>query len=175
MSPAFQDASVTLRRSMRKDEERTPYPWVIPGPGSIPFFAKGSFPAPAWGSANQITLCTYSVPDGWEGVLLDVMNLYTDNAGTFVQGSGDIVWSIDIDRPLAAPLATGRWLPDYAQILTQLGDLSEPWPVRGGWRMKQGEIYRYKAYTVANVNTGAPSFVHAALLGWVWPMARSGV
>jgi hypothetical protein len=175
MSTAFLDATQAVRRGARYDEERAPYPWVMMPPGGISFFAKGSLPAPAYGTANQIELCSYEVQDNWEGVLLDVMNLYTDNAGTFVQGSGDIVWSIDIDRPLGSPLQTGRWLPDYFQIITQLGDLSEPWPVRGGWRMKQGETYRYKVYTVANVGVGAPNFVHAALLGWTWPMARQGV
>ena len=166
-----------IRQAARSDEERTPYPWVMLPPGGISFFAMGSVPAPAFGQANQVTLATYTVQDGWEGTLQDVLVIYDDQgAATFVQGSGDIVWTIDIDNPLGSPLATSRFLPNYAQILTQLGSLENgPWPVRGGWRMKQGEVYRVKAYTVANVATGAPNFVHGALLGWVWPMAKAGV
>ncbi len=166
-----------VRRGARSDEEKTPYPWVMMPPGGISFFAIGSLPAPAFGSANQVELCTYTVQDGWEGVLQDVMTIYLDQgAASFIQGSGDIVWSIDIDWPLGNQLGTSRYLPNYAFIKTQLGSFENgPWPVRGGWRMKSGETYRVKAYTVANVATGAPNFVHGALLGWVWPMARMGV
>lgn len=135
---------------------------------AVPFFTTGSFAAPAWGLANQIVLCTYQCPIGWEGLLTDVMNLYT-GSDTFVEGSGDIVWTIDIDFPLAAALGTGRALPGYNAITRGLGDLSEPWPIRRGWRMKSGETYRYKARTVQNVQVGSPAFVHGSLQGIVWP------
>jgi len=166
-----------VRRGARSDEERTPYPWVMMPPGGISFFQPGSLPAPAFGIANQVELVSYTVQDGWEGSLQDVLVEYDDNgADTFIQGSGDIIWTIDIDWPLGNPLGTSRFLPNYAQIKTQLGSWDDgPWPVRGGWRMKSGETYRVKAYTVANVATGNPNFVHGALLGWVWPMARMGV
>ncbi len=167
--------SGAIRRGSRNDENRTPYPWVMIPPGGVSIFEHGSFPTPAYGLANQIEICSYTVPDGWEGVLMDVMNVLLDPSGAFVEGSGTVFWDIDIDRPLLAPLATGRFLPNYFQISTRLGDLTRPWPVRGGWRMKQGEVYRYKFRTVNTVQQGAPSFVHAALLGWAWPMARQGV
>ena len=167
--------SEALRRFARQDENSAPYPWVMLPPGGISFFAHNSIPAPDYGLANQLEICSYIVPDGWEGVLLDVMNTSTDNAGTFVEGSGDIIWTIDIDWPVGNPLGTSRYLPDYANIKTSLGDLVFPWPVRGGWRMKQGEVYRYKVRTVQNVNQGEPHFLHGSLLGWVWPMARQGV
>jgi len=70
---------------------------------------------------------------GWlGGVLLDVMNIYLDQgAATFVQGSGDILWTIDIDWPLGNMLGTSRYLPNYASIKTQLGSFEDgPWPVR---------------------------------------------
>lgn len=179
MSPAVLSYAdqTAVRRGSRSDEERTPYPWVMMPPGGISFFAIGSVPAPAWGSANQVELCSYTVQDGWEGTLMDVLVEYLDGgANSFVQGSGDIIWTIDIDTPLGAPLATSRFLPNYAFLKTQLGSFENgPWPIRGGWRMKQGETYRVKGYTVANVNTGAPAFLHGGLLGWVWPMARQGV
>jgi hypothetical protein len=150
-----------------------PYPWVWAPPGAVSFFAHGSFAAPAYGANNQIVLCEYDVKQGWEGVLTDVMVIYSDPNGTWIEGSGDILFDIDIDRPLGNPLSTGRFLPDYHSILTQLGDLQQPWPVRGGWRMKQDETYRVKAQTVQNVTIGSPAFMHGALLGWVWPMSRT--
>ena len=178
MSPAVLSYAdqTAIRRGSRSDEERAPYPWVMMPPGGISFFTIGSVAAPAWGAANQVVLAEYTVQDGWEGVLQDVMCIYDDGgAASFIQGSGDIVWAIDIDWPLLNQLGTSRFLPNYAAILTQLGSFADgPWPVRGGWRMKGGETYRVKVRTVQNVNTGAPAFCHGALLGWVWPMARAG-
>lgn len=165
--------STVIRRGARADEVSQPYPWVMIPPGGVSVFAHGSEPAPAHGT--QIVVADFKVPDGWEGVLDHVMCVITGDGGTVVQGSGDFDFSIDIDRPLNAPLATGRFLPNYAVIETQLGDLTRPWPVRGGWRMKQGEEYRFKYISNATVSVGSPCFVHAALLGWVWPMARQGV
>jgi hypothetical protein len=174
-APFLLSDSFGIRRGSRNDDAAAPYPWVMPPPGAVSVFEHGSFVTPAYGLANQITICQYTVPDGWEGVLSDVMNLLLDPNGNFVEGSGSAFWTIDIDRPLGAALATGRYLPNYYLIPTRLGDLTRPWPVRGTWRMKQGETYRYKFYTVNTVTVGAPAFVHAALMGWVWPMARQGV
>lgn len=171
-APFLLTDSAAVRRGARNDEQSSPYPWVMIPPGGVSVFEHGSFPTPAYGAGNQITLCTYVVPDGWEGVLSDVMVLLLDPNGNFVEGSGSVLWDIDIDRPLAAALSTGRFLPNYHSITTRLGDLTRPWPVRGGWRMKQGETYRIKFQTVNTVTVGAPAFVHGALLGWVWPMAR---
>ncbi len=171
-APFLLSDSAGIRRGARSDEQSSPYPWVMIPPGGVSVFEHGSFATPAYGTANQITLCTYQVPDGWEGVLSDVMVLLLDPNGNFVEGSGSVFWDIDIDRPLAAALSTGRYLPNYYHISTRLGDLTRPWPVRGGWRMKQGETYRVKFYTVNTVTVGAPAYVHGSLLGWVWPMAR---
>lgn len=169
-APFLLSDAATIRRGARQDENSSPYPWVMIPPGGVSVFEHGSFATPAYGA--QITLATYTVPDGWEGVLSDVMDLLLDPNGNFVEGSGSAFWDIDIDRPLGAALATGRYLPNYYHILTRLGDLTRPWPVRGGWRMKQGETYRMKFTAVNTVTTGAPSFVHGAMLGWVWPMSR---
>lgn len=166
--------ATAVRRGAHNDEQSGPYPWVAIPPGGVSFYARGSVAAPAYGAGNQAVVCSYTIQKGWEGVLSDVMNKYTDAGGTFNEGSGDIVWDYDVDRPLAGALSTGQYLADYFHIVTSLGDLQQPWPVRGGWRLKPGQIIRQKVYTVANVAVGAPAFCHGALLGWVWPSARTG-
>ncbi len=169
-APFLLSDSASIRRGARNDEQSSPYPWVMIPPGGVSVFEHGSFATPAHGT--QITLCTYIVPDGWEGVLSDVMVLLLDPNGNFVEGSGSALWDIDIDRPLGSSLSTGRYLPNYYHISTRLGDLTRPWPIRGGWRMKQGETYWVKFTPVDTITVGAPAFVHGSLLGWVWPMAR---
>lgn len=142
---------------------------------AVPWFAMGSIPAPAFSPSVQTLICQYQVQYGWEGLLTQVMNTYIDPGGTFVEGSGDIVWTIDIDIPIGSTLATGHFLPAYSQIIRSLGSLQEQWPIPGGgitnrgWRMKPGETYRYKVRTVQNVAIGAPAFVHASFGGIVWP------
>jgi hypothetical protein len=159
------------------DANAWPYPWVYIPPGGISFYSPGSVAAPNYGVGNQVEICEYTVPISFEGVLTKLMNQYLDPApSTFVQGSGDIIFDYDIDRPIGAPLSTGHYLADYYHILVNQGSTEEgPWPVEGGIRLKQGETIRLKVYTVQNVLTGAPAFVHGALLGWIWPMARLGV
>ena len=54
----------------------------------------------------------------------------------FVDGSGSIVWSIDVDRPLGAT-TQGYNPPDFGSIVEQLGDnaLGLPYPIPGGIRL----------------------------------------
>ncbi len=149
-------------RALKLTRKGTPIP-----DNAVPFFADGSVPMPNFGVQALIT--TYQVPIGWEGLLIEVMNFVTGDAGSFINGSGDAFWTIDIDIPLGAPLISGHFLPGYAQIVRTLGDLSEPWPVVRGWRMRSGETYRYKVTNVQNVATGTPCFAHGSLNGLVWP------
>ena len=75
MSPAVLSYAdqTAIRRGARSDEERSPYPWVMLPPGGISFFSIGSIPAPNYGSVNQVEICSYTVQDGWEGTLQDVL------------------------------------------------------------------------------------------------------
>lgn len=141
-------------------------PSVIPA-NAIPFFVDGSAPNPAFGV--QIVLCTYQVQIGYEGYLQAVMAVEQGDGGTWVVGSGDIFWTIDVDIPLGNPLATGYAVPGYANIVRPLGSFEEPWPICRGWKMHGGETYRLKFQTVQNVNVGAPAFAFGSLLGVVWP------
>lgn len=149
-------------RALRRSSAVHPIP-----DNAVPFFADGSVAAPAFGV--QALLCTYQCPIGWEGLLVAVMNTVQGDGGTFIEGSGDMFWTIDIDIPIGGSLITGHFLPGYAIINRSLGSLQEPWPVMRGWRMKSGETYRYKVTNVQNVAEGSPCFCFGSLNGLVWP------
>lgn len=153
-------------RALRIGQQSHPIP-----DNAVPFFANnpGSVATPAWGSANQVVLATYQCPVGWEGLLTWTMNTITGDGGAFIQGSGDVVWTLDIDNPLANPLVSAHFLPGYGALITTMGDLTEPWPVARGWRMKSGETYRLKVYTVGIVPIGSPCFCHGWFGGISWP------
>ena len=145
--------------------------------GAVPFHAQGSQPMPVYGIANQVVIgqCTYQVQAGWQGLLTGIMLIVTGDGGTWIPGSGDVVFTVDVDIPLLDPLATGRFLPQYSTVIRPIGSFEQPWPVPGwsitnrGWAMHPLETYRAKVFSVANVAQGAPCFVHASLCGIVWP------
>lgn len=87
-------------------------------------------------------------------------------------GPGDILFSVDIDRPLGA-INTGYPERDYGAVPFSLGSLvpGDPWPV--DFRHHNGEVIRIKATAVANVGIGVGNFFTASLLGQTWPQDGS--
>lgn len=145
-----------------------PYPWAYMPQDGRPFSRRAAVATPAFGAANRVTLATYEVPTGYMGVLVNVLAFY---AGTgFINGSGDIVWDIDVNTPLGVSVVGGYALPDYSAFTLSLGNAIQPWPLDGGWVLGEGDIVRVKARTVATVGTGAPNFLYGGLMGWVWPV-----
>jgi hypothetical protein len=50
------------------------FPWVEAPPGSIPFNKVAAIPTPAAG-AGETDVLTFTVPDGFDGVILANMNI----------------------------------------------------------------------------------------------------
>jgi hypothetical protein len=165
MMARTQETTQSILRDMQSLRRKSDQPQEIPA-SAIPWFVDGNAPNPAHGT--QITLCTYQVQIGYTGYLQAVMCTELGDGGTFIQGSGDILWTIDVDIPLGNPLATGYAVPGYALIKRSLGSLEKPWPICRGWKMHPGETYRLKAKPVANVPVGSPAFVFGSLQGVVW-------
>lgn len=148
-------------------QDQWPYPWVYMPPGGRPFNARGSLVAPAYGAGNQAVVTSYEVPAGYMGVLT---HLFWQYIGTgFVEGSGTIVATVDINTPLGVSAVDGYSLPDFADMTLSVGDQKYPWPIPGGWVADEGQILRLKAYTTATVTVGAGNYIHGGLLGWIWP------
>jgi hypothetical protein len=132
---------------------------------AVPVLAIGAQPSPAYGAGSQVTLCQYTVQPQWIVWIFGVL-FHFDGSG-FVPGSGDIVWSIDINRPAGAPVSIGYTEKNFGAIKWPLGSYEQPWPVR--LRHRESETLRVKAYTVANVGIGAPNYITGALHGYTWP------
>jgi hypothetical protein len=135
---------------------------------AVPFLAlpQAPIPSPGYGVANQVILAQYQVPTGWLAYFAGVLMSF-DGTG-FHPGSGDIVWSVDVNRDLGAPLTLGYAEKDFGSILVPLGSYAAgPWPV--DWRHTDGETIRLKVYTVANVGVGVPNFMTGGLFGFAWP------
>jgi hypothetical protein len=144
------------------------YPWIYPPPEAIPINRRASIVAPAYGVQTLVT--SFQVPQAMEAVINAILCKF-DGAG-FTQGSGEITWVIDINRPLGAGGAgLGYSPPDFSIITTQLGDniQSGPWPVPGGIRLSERDTIRFKVTTGAPVGIGSPNLITCMFLGWYWP------
>lgn len=140
-----------------------PFPWEQMPPDGRPVNIHGAVqPAAAYGDETQIL--QFEIPFGSCLVLRHLMHTYIGTGWT--EGTGDVVFTIDVDRPANE---SGGWvLGDYYQVPYSYGSPANgPWPVPGGLVIESG-IVRYKGTAVANVSKGANDRFVAALKGWLW-------
>lgn len=151
-----------------------PYPWVDMPIDGRPFSRRGNFQAPAFGAGNQITLASFEVPMGYNAVVTHLFTGYfgTTAGGAWVNGTGTVFWSVDVNTPLGASPVAGYGLPDYALFDLSIGNAAYPWPVSGGWVLEDGDVIRVKGYTVATVDVGAGTALYGGVIGWVWPSQK---
>ena len=114
-------------------------------------------PAPA---AGDVVVTSLLVPTGWDGFLTGAYWFYS--GGGFVEGSGDILWRIRINR---------RYVKDLSNIPFQLGSPVFPLPLTEG----QVLFSHWIVDLIVNVpdlsgqiQVGA-STISGGLLGFYWP------
>lgn len=142
---------------------QTPAGIIVPKE-SVHVNVLGYAQSPAYGSGNQVQICQYQVKPGWYSLICGVVLGFTGSGPSPLPG--DIIYTIDIDRPLGDSTA-GYGEKDYTAVGLQLGSLQfVPWPVE--FKHQDGEIIRVKAYTTGNVGTGVGNWITAALIGYEW-------
>lgn len=136
---------------------------------AVPVLGVGAVVSPAYGAGNQVQLVEHTVPANYEALFTGIVLGY---AGAPAALPGDILYTVDIDRPLGVT-ATGYNEKDFELIALELGSFVTGflWPVE--FRHTSGEQIRIKGQTVANVGVGGGNFLTAALVGFEWP-AREG-
>jgi hypothetical protein len=140
------------------------FPWVVPPLSAISISARGTEPAPANGT--QIQLASFQVPQAMEAVIGAIV--CTVSGFTFDQGSGQVIWTVDINRPLGAT-TVGYNPPFFGSIVTELGSLVIPFPIPSGIRLTERDTIRIKVTTAAPAPVGAPNYITGMLLGWYYP------
>jgi hypothetical protein len=114
-------------------------------------------PAPAAGDQTVVSL---RVPYGYDGLLTGIWWLYSGI--NFVQGSGDIIWRVQVNQ---------RYVKDLSNVLFQLGNPKTPIPLTEGVILFSGQTVRI-VVNVPNlsgqIQVGA-STISAGLLGFYWP------
>lgn len=154
---------------------KPPYPWDVPPPGRNGIWKMGSMvvPVAGYGMQFQVEILNYTVQPGMYFALKAVMFRY--DGDSFVQGSGDVVGSIDVNNPQAfnqTNLTTAaRVVADFGQIIFNIGSFDHgPIPVPSSLVFKENDRIGMKAYANANVALGPPNRFNGMIVGWEWPM-----
>lgn len=138
-------------------------------PNAVPFYVEGSAASPAYGAANQIVIASFQCPSNFLAVLKGILATFD---GAFVPGSGNILWTLDVD--IALPAVTGQagyQFDGYGNMKFPKGSYASGlWRIEQALRFKDGETCRLKVQTVAVVGQGAPNFTSGALAGWIVPL-----
>lgn len=147
--------------------EDWPYPWIYQPPGYVPFYRRDSIEAPAYGSLTEIV--SYTVPSGFWGVITGFY--FAPVLAAWLEGDGNVQGRLDVNRPIAASLATGYDLNDWALIETTIGAIGRAEPIERNI-LRDGETVRLKVNLVGTVGVGAPNFIHGGIRGYIWPARR---
>lgn len=137
-----------------------PPPWVAMPSSGRRFQQINSIVLPVVAGVDNL-VTTFSVPTGYDGVIVSVVNMFTGTG--FVEGSGDLHYRIQINR---------RWLKDYGDIQTTLGTVASPCMIyRGGVRLRTQEVVNYWVQvTAAGLGNLLPGGrIVCAFFGWFYP------
>lgn len=135
-----------------------PVPPQIQMPATGQRFDKNrSIPLPPNNGLNA-TVLTYTVPQGWDGVIISFVNEWTGTG--FVEGSGDLIWRVKINE---------TWLFDYSDIRFSLGSLQSRYPLEGAYiQLRGGDTVRYFVnHAIASALSGGR--IVTGIAGWIYP------
>ena len=140
-------------------------PWMYPPPGFQDFNTTNVVPTPAIGTSaqiigpNSVNAVTFIVPRGWECIINRLSLNFI--GGGFVQGSGNLVFSILVDT---APYK------NYGAILTEVGEDPKAFfsLYPAGIRVRSNQRVTVIVQNVGQGGVGTSCF--ARLGGWFYPM-----
>ena len=140
-------------------------PYIQPPKNSVRRQPSGQFTLPVGPETGLDNLVfSFKMPYGYDGIITQLSNVW--NGTGFIEGSGDIIWRVKIDR---------RFIPDFDSIRTTLGSLAVPFDVVGqGIPLLSGQNVQYfVAFAVgsdARLNLNGQTL--CAWTGYIWPRER---
>lgn len=128
-------------------------------PQAVPLRAVQGIVTPAPAAGDQVVV-EYRMPFGYDGLLQGIFHFYSGNG--FVQGSGDIVWRIQLNQ---------RYVEDLGNTPFQVGSPQSPMPLTEGQILLSGQTLRY-IVNVPNLSGQiqvGQSQITAGFVGFLWP------
>ena len=150
-----------------------PYPWSFPPPDAKRVFAVGSIDSPAVATLSQVLL--YRVPQGFRFWLCSILQVYA-GAG-WVAGSGDILWTLDKNRPVGVPTIQGEGIQGFQNIGIGLGAMLNGsvmymMPLSQPELLAPTDELRSKVLTTAAIPVGGSNYFHSIFEGWLEPETK---
>jgi hypothetical protein len=131
--------------------------WIEPGPNCVSFAPSGYVQLSGLSIGATATIVTFPVPDGFNGVIYDIAN--TCNASAFTDGSGQLVWAIQIDT---------NYAQNYNAIQAQRGTVNAPAHLSCPLFLKEGQIVSLVVTNVSLTVSSGP-VIGGLLGGWFYP------
>lgn len=156
-----------LQAEKQDTDNAWPYFWREPRAYSQSVPRIKSIPTPAVGVVTLIT--SVQVPAGFNFILQGILHGVNLAPGGVVwtPGSGDFLWTVDVDVPIGATAVSGYGLPDMTAMAEQRGSLEQgPFPVDGYNVFGPYQVVRYKVVTGAAIPVAGGNFIFAGLCGW---------
>lgn len=147
-----------------------PYWWLKPRSDAQAVQRFGWIPAPVAGVLTEITRATVIVPEAMVFVLRGYRLSFSTsvNPNPFVDGSGSILWTIDVDNPVGSGTnaLAGYAVPDLYNIADERGSKLGPFPIEGYTVFKPKQVLRVKVITTADIPAADPNYIGGGLFGW---------
>jgi hypothetical protein len=174
-------SQMPAQRALNEQEHRRemwPYTHVFPPPQAIRQEPEGIIPSPFPGVTTVVL--SYQVPDGFQFLLTGLFQVYS--GASFVLGSTDITWLLDINTPVALP--SGGTTQGYpvqqlspsnlpkGGMLVNPACLFAPWPLPKPEPLNSLDTLRSKVTTTGAIPVGAPNFFITIFMGWMWESTR---
>lgn len=124
-------------------------------------------PTPAVGVVTLVT--SVQVPAGFNFILEGFTHGFSPASGgvVWIPGSGDILWTVDVDVPIGATAVSGYGLPDMTAMDGPRGSLEQgPFMLPGYNVFGPYQVVRYKVVTTAAIPVAGGNFIFAGLIGW---------
>lgn len=141
-----------------------PYQWLFPGPNSRHVFAQGSILVPGAGPASVIF--NYSVQDGMRFSLRGLV--FAFNGTGWSEGT-----ATGLSFTLQVLAAGTRNVEGFANVLTELGSLQQPYPILGRLEFAPNDQLQVLIANGGGVATGPAQTVTAHLVGHQYPNSET--
>src|SRR5271157_1295602 len=142
-------------------------PSLSPSKNAIDIYVSGSLAAPA--PTVLTLLLSYQVPSGHQFALTGVMWTFDPIAG-FVPGSGDIIWTLDVNNPLtpSALAIAGRFVQGFGSELSPIGSYEKPWWFSRPRIFAPSDLIQLKVLTTVAIAQNSGNF-NSRFIGYLWP------
>ena len=143
-------------------------PSLSPSRDAIDIYVSASVAAPA--PTTLTVLLAYQVPSGHQFALTGVMWNFEGPPGGFVPGSGDIIWTLDVNNPLtpSALAIAGRYIQGFGAELAPIGSYEKPWWFSRPRVFAPSDPIQLKVLTTVAIAQNSGNF-NSRFIGYLWP------